>query len=82
MVMRNRNDGGEASHWWDDLPPKIRSRVTQPAVSSERPERPAGERPLSRRELFRDLSVAAVLFVLLALGVLLYLFVSMTFVTG
>jgi hypothetical protein len=84
MVMRNRSDGNNAPHWWDDLPPQVRKRVTQPLTPRWRTEPPPGELPeaLGRGELVRDLSRLAALFALFTIGIMLYLLVAVTFVTG
>ena len=84
MVMRNRSDGSDATHWWDDLPPKVQRRVTQPLAPPARSARPAEEppQPFTRLELVRDLWRLAALFVLVALGITLYLLLAVTFVTG
>jgi hypothetical protein len=84
MVMRNRSNGNDSPHWWDDLPPKVRNRVARPVSSLARTENPTAEfpEPLSRGALVRDLSSLAALFALVALGIMLYLIVAVTFVTG
>jgi hypothetical protein len=84
MVMRNRSDGNDTPHWWDDLPPKVRKRVAQPVAPLARVESPEEELPdpLSRAALVRDLSGLAALITLVAVGIMLYLLVAVTFVTG
>jgi len=87
MVMHNRNGGSDAPHWWDDLPPKVRERFTQPITHEEetRPEETPVEDPVpmpSRSELVGDLSRLAVLFVLVAVGNILFLLAALSFLNG
>ena len=84
MVMRNRSEGGGTPQWWDDLPPKVRNRFTQPLAPDERAAPPASgpAPPPGRGELFGDLSRLALLFALASLGILLYLLVVVRYVTG
>ena len=84
MVMSNRRDGSGAPHWWDDLPPHIRDRFAQPLAPAAEPEGRAADAPapLGRRELLGDLSRLAVLFVLIAIGNVLFLLVALSFVSG
>jgi hypothetical protein len=84
MVMRNRDGGSEAPHWWDDLPPKVRERFSRAPVSiEEEPAAPDNAPPaVSRGELVSDLSGLAALFVLASLAILLYLLVAVAYVTG
>lgn len=89
MVMKNRGDGSDAPHWWDDLPPKVRGRITRPLVSPEpnsepedQPEPPIEPAPVTRGELIADLSRLAVAFALALLGILLFLSAAVHFVYG
>lgn len=86
MVMRNRNNGGSAPHWWDDLPPKVRDRFTRPLATPEpsgaEPEADEPPRPLGRHELVTGLSALAALFTIFTFGIMLYLLVAVRFVTG
>jgi hypothetical protein len=89
MVMRNRGDGSNAPHWWDDLPPKVRERFTQPlAPPAARTEEPSAARteepppPVSGGELVGELSRLAVVFALVVIGIILYLFAALYFVYG
>jgi|GEM_PF-2456108 len=89
MVMRNRHEGSDSSHWWDDLPPRLRSRFTppqkgvenQPSDSSSSP-RAAEPRPLplSRSDVIFDLSRFAILFFLLVIVILLYLLLALSYI--
>ena len=79
MVMRNRNGDADARRWWDDLPPRVRTRVALPLPEAEA----ASEPPVvSRGELLRDLSAVAVLFAIVAVANLLFLVVALSFVAG
>jgi hypothetical protein len=85
MVMRNRGDGSDAPHWWDDLPPKLRERFTRPIAPSDHEEQPAPRPaepppPISGGELVGELSRLAVVFALVALGNILFLFAALYFV--
>jgi hypothetical protein len=86
MVMRNRGDGSDAPHWWDDLPPKVRERFTRPLapVHDEQPVARTEEPPppVSGGELVGELSRLAVVFALVALGNILFLFAALYFVYG
>lgn len=84
MVMSNRRDGSGPPHWWDDLPPHIRDRFAQPLAPAAEPECRAADppAPLGRRELLIDLSRLAVLFVLIAVGNILFLLVALSFING
>ena len=86
MVMRNRGDGSDAPHWWDDLPPKVRERFTQPLPATRTDEPPARSEdpppPISGGELVGELSRLAVVFALVALGNILFLFAALYFVYG
>ncbi|MBM3980927.1 MAG: hypothetical protein FJ304_11690 [Planctomycetes bacterium] len=78
MVMRNRGEGGGASHWWDDLPPQVRARFAR----APEPEPAPPPAPSPRRELFADLTRLAVLFALVTGAILVYLLVVVGLVTG
>jgi hypothetical protein len=86
MVMRNRGDGSDATHWWDDLPPKLRERFTSPIVprAEERPA-PRTENPpppVSGSELVGELSRLALAFALVVCGLILFLSAAVYFVYG
>lgn len=84
MVMRNRDEGSQAPHWWDDLPPKVRHRFTAPVSQAE--EAPSGKAEplpaLSRGQLLLDLSLLATMFVLVTIGILLLLLVALSFLNS
>ncbi len=83
MVMRNRDEGSQAPHWWDDLPPKVRERFTAPFAHDESPAGGSEPHPpLSRGELLLDLSRLAAMFFLIALGNILFLLVALSFVNS
>jgi len=83
MVTSNRGGGGGAPHWWDDLPPKMRDRFTQPLAEPEEPKPPAEQpAPVSGGELIGELSRLAGVFLLVALGNILFLFAALYFVYG
>jgi hypothetical protein len=87
MVMRNRGDGSDAPHWWDDLPPKLRERFTQSLAHSDHAEARASQTeepppPISGGELIGDLSRLVVAFALVVIGIILYLFAALYFVHG
>jgi hypothetical protein len=82
MVMRNRDEGSQAPHWWDDLPPKVRTRFSQPIAHDEESSADNTDEPLpalSPGELILDLSRLAGMFVLVALGNILFLLLALTF---
>jgi hypothetical protein len=86
MVMRNRYDGEESAGWWDDLPPKVRSRFgTRPVVDptpepAPPPARPADGPPVL--DWVRDLGRFVLLFLAVAVGNLVFLLVALSFLTG
>ena len=80
MVTSNRSGGGGAPHWWDDLPPQMRDRFTYPLAEPEEPRPDEAPAPVSGGELLGDLSRLAVLFVLIALGNILFLLAALYFV--
>jgi hypothetical protein len=85
MVMRNRSEGNESPHWWNDLPSRVRDRISQPARSPATLDRPASafqEHSIDRGEIAGDLAWIAVGFGLLAVGIVLYLLIAVMFVTG
>lgn len=88
MVTSNRSNESGSPHWWDDLPPHMRARFEQPLVHEAEPAAEAEAwtaeplPPPSRGELVGDLSRLAAAFVLATLGILLYLLVAVTYVTG
>jgi hypothetical protein len=91
MVMRNRHEGSGAPHWWDDLPPHVRGRFSlPPAPGAAEPEaedapliQPRYEpRPFSGTDLIIDLSRFAMVFVLIAIVILLYLLAALTYIQG
>jgi hypothetical protein len=87
MVMRNRGEGSDAPHWWDDLPPKLRERFTQPLAHSERGEAPAPRveeppPPVGNGELIGELSRLVLAFATAVVGILLFLSAAVYFVYG
>ena len=85
MVMSNRGDGNGsgAPHWWDDLPPKMRDRFTRPLAEPEEPAPPTEPpAPVGGGELIGELSRLAGVFLLVALGNVLFLFAALYFVYG
>lgn len=86
MVMRNRGDGSDAPHWWDDLPPKLRERFSTPItqLDEERPAPRAEEPPPPVRgsELVGELSRLAFAFALVVFGLILFLSAALYFVYG
>jgi hypothetical protein len=86
VVMRNRNDGSDAAEWWNELPPRIRNRVAEPFAPPGRgghpdPERPDGPGAGKFPSELSTLALAA-MFALVGLGLMLYLLLAVTFVTG
>lgn len=83
MVMHNRNGESGTPQWWDDLPPKVRQRFTQPLTQEEEPQTPTAEPPAtpSRGELVGDLSRLALVFAVIALGNILFLLVALSYLT-
>ncbi|MDY3551839.1 hypothetical protein R5W24_000919 [Gemmata sp. JC717] len=73
MVMRNRNDGADARRWWDDLPPRVRTRVASPETETHEQPAPDTERLFSPGELVRDLSRLALLFFVIVVANMLFL---------
>ncbi|MDB5313312.1 MAG: hypothetical protein JWO38_7514 [Gemmataceae bacterium] len=87
MVMRNQHDGAGSSEWWDDLPPKIRSRFgTLPADDpAAAPDPPAPARPAAGPSVFdwvRELSRLALLFLAVAIGNIVFLLIALSFLAG
>jgi hypothetical protein len=95
MVMRNRHEGSNTPHWWDDLPPHLRSRFSGPLLNDEKPndEEPRKTRKepertpeppsaFSRSELIIDLSRFAIVFTFISIVILLYLLVALSYVAG
>jgi hypothetical protein len=92
MVMRNRHEGSGTPHWWDDLPPHMRDRFTQPLVKDEngnegareaRREQAAAPEPqpaFSRGEVLIDLSRFALVFIFISSVILLYMLVALSYV--
>ena len=84
MVMRNGNDGADARRWWDDLPPRVRARVSSPEPpetpdGAERASEPPAPEPLfTPGELARDLSRLALLFFALAVANMVFLLVVLS----
>ncbi len=75
MVMRNGNDS--ARRWWDDLPPRIRTRVSaQPAPEAEGGTDESGTL-ITTGELARDLSRLALLFLAITVANMLFLLVAL-----
>lgn len=87
MVMRNRGDGSDAPHWWDDLPPKLRERFSHPLPHSEYEEAPAPRAaepppPIGNGELVVELSRLVLAFAVVVAGILLFLSAAVYFVYG
>jgi hypothetical protein len=83
MVMRNRHDGTNTPEWWDDLPPSLRKRFTQPAIVESQPGIPLEREPrLYRPGVMRDLSRLAVMFFAVAIANLIFLLVALSFLSG
>ncbi|MCI0703316.1 MAG: hypothetical protein L0241_19735 [Planctomycetia bacterium] len=86
MVMRNRHDGNSMPQWWEDLPPRIRERFSNPPTNNEDHTRTTPDPgPLvSRREIVGDLSrlVLVLGFAAVAVANMLFLLVALSFVTG
>lgn len=87
MVMRNRGEGSNAPHWWDDLPPKLRERFSQPLARSEfeAPPAPRVEEPpppVGTGELIGELSRLVLAFAIAVVGILLFLSTAVYFVYG
>lgn len=74
MVMRNRHEGGGTSGWWDDLPPAVKARFSQPALAPA-----ADRRPPTALEWVRELSRVALLFLAVAVANVLFLLVALSF---
>ncbi|HEY1190220.1 MAG TPA: hypothetical protein VGE74_21420 [Gemmata sp.] len=87
MVMRNGNDGADAHRWWDDLPPRVRTRISHPPAPAAQPsDAPPPESALAPSrslfapgELARDLSRLAVLFFVIAIANMLFLLLALSF---
>ena len=85
MVMRNQNDSPGSSGWWEDLPPKVRARISAPALApsmedsrthtavSSLPER----RGPSGLDWIREFSRLALLFLVVAVANVLFLLVAL-----
>ncbi len=80
MVMRNGNDDRSARGWWDDLPPRIRTRVACPPAPEAEGETPEPGPLVTTRELARDLSRLALLFFAIAVANMLFLLVALAFI--
>ena len=77
MVMPNRHD---EPGWWDELPPRIRSRFEQPALE---PSAAASEAaPLPTNHVFRDSTLLAGLFLLVAIANVMLLLFVLAYVDG
>jgi hypothetical protein len=88
MVMRNRHDGANAPEWWDDLPPKIRKRFTsrpRPEASASADDRldwQTNDPNPAHPRLARDLSLFLVLFLAVAIAILMFLLVAVSYLAG
>ena len=86
MVMRNGNDGTDARRWWDDVPPRVRARISSRPTFPEVTETESDTlepRPLfSLGELFYDLSRLALLFFAIAVANMVFLIVALSFLRG
>ena len=77
MVMPNRY---EEPSWWDDLPPRVRSRFASPDEPAEQLVPP--DAPSPSFALIRDLSRLAILFLLVAIANVAFLILALAFVDG
>lgn len=82
MVTSNRNGGSDTPHWWDDLPPQMRDRFSRPLAEPQEPTPAEQPAPVSSGELIADLTRLAAAFLLVALGLMLFLFAALYFVYG
>lgn len=86
MVMRNRGDGSDAPHWWDDLPPRVRERFTRPttrtghAESATQTQEPPP--PVSTGDLIGAIAHLTLALALFVFGITLLLFAAIYFVHG
>ena len=77
MVMANRQD---EPGWWDELPPRIRSRFER---AEPEPSAAASEAaPLPTNHVFRDSTLLAGLFLLVAIANVLLLLFVLAYVDG
>lgn len=82
MVMRNQHGGASSGGWWDDLPPAVKKRVPRPEPCAEaRRSEPADPEPY-RPALASDLSRLAVAVLALSAGLLVYLLIALSFLSG
>lgn len=90
MVMRNRHNGGHSSEWWDDLPPRVKKRVSRPVADDDEtddppaaPVAPAGS-PVHHHHTnwVRELTRLGLLFLAIAIGNILFLLLCLAFLSG
>jgi hypothetical protein len=84
MVMRNRHEGTNTPEWWDDLPPAVRRRFSPQSRQVEAEaegtfDEPRLEPGVHRSGHLRNLTLLAVMFLAVALAILLFLLIALTF---
>ncbi len=86
MVMRNRHEGSDTPHWWDDLPPHVRGRfshvVLDDDLDDDFPPVRSAPQPLSRADFLIDVSRFVILFLLISIILVLYLLTALAYVHG
>src|SRR5262245_65681543 len=84
MVMRNRHEGTNTPDWWDDLPPAVRKRFSPTprrvdAEAERTPDEPRLEPVAHQSGHFRNLTLLAMMFLAVALAILLFLLIALSF---
>lgn len=87
MVMRNRHEGTNTPDWWDDLPPAVRKRLSPPprrveAEAEGTLDEPRLEPGAYRSGHLRNLTLLAMMFLAVALAILLFLLIALSFLAG
>lgn len=89
MVMRNRHDAPGSSDWWEDLPPRVRERITVAdpltrvtEIPTPPPAEPARIPGSSTLSCIRELSRLGLLFLAVAVANVLFLLVALSFVSS